>query len=50
VPVQAKETSPQPAKIPDGCDPAFSPLAVKANITGRCVAALEIPTRVAALR
>jgi hypothetical protein len=47
------ETNNAPAKstpIPDGCDPAFSPLAVKANVTGRCVASRDAPTRMAALQ
>jgi hypothetical protein len=52
MPVQTREKAPQPqpTKIPDGCDPSFSPLAVKANVTGRCVASLDAPMRVAALQ
>jgi hypothetical protein len=37
-------------KIPEGCDPAFSPLAASAranNFTARCLAAIERPTRLA---
>jgi hypothetical protein len=37
-------------KIPEGCDPAFSPLAASAranNFTARCLAAIEPATRIA---
>jgi hypothetical protein len=36
-PVQTNNTPAKPTPIPDGCDPSFSPLAVKANVTGRCI-------------
>jgi hypothetical protein len=48
LPVETNNTPSKP--IPDGCDPAFSPLAVKANVTGRCVASRDVPTRMAALQ
>lgn len=38
LPVETNNTPAKPSPILDGCDPAFSPLAVKANISGRCVA------------
>jgi hypothetical protein len=46
-PVESSRTPAKASPIPDGCDPAFSPLAVKANVTGRCVASLAAPTRLA---
>ncbi len=55
-PPVATETAPPPAatapepKIPEGCDPAFSPLAVsaRANFSARCLAANAPATRFAA--
>ncbi len=40
----------QEPKILEGCDPAFSPLtaAARANFSGRCLAALDPPIRLAA--
>jgi hypothetical protein len=46
-PAGSSSTPAKASPIPDGCDPAFSPLAVKANVTGRCVASVEVPTRLA---
>ncbi len=55
--IQVPRVSPtngQPPKILEGCDPAVSPLTVAAeaavNFTGRCLAALSSPVRVADAR
>lgn len=39
-PAPTEQTRPQPARIPVGCDPAFSPLtgSSRANFTARCLA------------
>ncbi len=39
-PAPVEQTRPQPARIPVGCDPAFSPLSgqSRANFTARCLA------------
>lgn len=50
VPVESGAPAPPPpAPILDGCDPAFSPLAVKANVAGRCVASRDVPQRLASV-
>lgn len=36
-PVQTNNVPAKPIPILDGCDPSFSPLAVKANVSGRCI-------------
>ena len=36
-PVQTNNAPTKPTPILDGCDPSFSPLAVKANVSGRCI-------------
>jgi hypothetical protein len=60
VPAAASRTQPGPSrpgaaipeekKILEGCDPAFSPLTASArsNFSGRCLANLSVPMRVAA--
>lgn len=50
LPVETNNTPTKPTPIPEGCDPSFSPLAVKANVTGRCVASRDMPIRLAAVR
>lgn len=42
--------TPEEKKILEGCDPAFSPLTASArsNFSGRCLASLPVPLRVAA--
>jgi hypothetical protein len=44
-------SSAQKEKLPVGCDPSFSPVAMPAmaHVTGRCLAARETGTRLAAL-
>jgi len=36
-PVETNNAPAKPVPILDGCDPSFSPLAVKANVSGRCI-------------
>jgi hypothetical protein len=40
IPARLPEASPERKKLPDGCDPSFSPVAAPAlsHITGRCIA------------
>ncbi len=49
-PQNPPSTTAHEPKILEGCDPAFSPLtaAARANFSGRCLAALTPPTRLAA--
>jgi hypothetical protein len=37
LPVETKNAPAEPTPILDGCEPSFSPLAVKANVSGRCI-------------
>lgn len=49
VPVEVPVRAPERAKLPPGCDPAFSPLTLPAlsRMPSRCIAANEVPARFA---
>jgi hypothetical protein len=51
VPVEVPARAPERAKLPPGCDPAFSPLTLPSlsRLPSRCIAANEVPARLAAL-
>jgi hypothetical protein len=51
VPIDIPARMPERAKLPPGCDPAFSPLTVPSlsRTPSRCIAENEAPARIAAL-
>jgi hypothetical protein len=52
VPIELPARAPERAKLPPGCDPAFSPLTLPAlsRMPSRCIAENERPSRLAAVR